>query len=367
MADDLDLDELHQAVNDLMSSPRKAKKSAPARQSVPLQAAPAPVLQTEPAPQTEPTPPNDTAEKIEVKRPLPSLAPRRSRGRTMDIVGPKRAPLPAPSTRPKRQASSLQPTGAPVEPELPQPTVPIKPVEAPTLDEPADDVLAALNLQQENPQQELTAPEQKSDWPDPLDMHGFKDEVETAWADEPKEQIDGPDLPTKPASPIKPDPDDAKPQLASLSEEPNSPFVTTKVEKRPLGAYADAPVAPQIEPTEPIAEPPIKEPELPQTSDETVALEIPKNQDDELNTQDLRQMSIPKQYESSEKSPSKDNRPVFDTNEYHPPIDAHAAHRGSTSWGWVLILVFAIVLVAALGFAYYLMNGSLDLNTILQG
>lgn len=365
-ANDLDLDELHEAVNALMVDAGKGKTK---KKSTPVSTTPSEepkaVLPKE-TPATRPTQP----QKIEVRRPLPSIASS-ARGRTMDVVGPKPVPkVVPPSAQAKRQAPTLQPTSPMVVPESPKPVVVAPQTVDQQVKEPADDILASINMKQE--QRAPTLTHQKSEWPDPLDVHGFKDDPE----EEVKAAAD-PELVGKPASPIKPDPDDSRPQEDDIEppEESNSPFVTTKVEKRPLGAYADAvpPPAPTPEAQKPEPEPAFVATQQPKEfSPEVVAVESAEPefhkevQNAETDMHELRQMSIPQQYQQAEKSSNKDTRSVFDTKDYHPPIDAaHAAHRTGSSLGWIMILVFTIILVVALVFAYYMITGSLDVTQLL--
>ncbi|HEU5187977.1 MAG TPA: hypothetical protein VFT87_05770 [Candidatus Saccharimonadales bacterium] len=349
-ANDLDLDELHEAVNALMDQAGKGKtKKAPVL----------PFVEKQQAALAEPPKKAVSAnagEKIAVKRPLPTLVTNRSRGRTMDAMNPKPTPkIAPPSVQAKRQAPTLQPTGAPIVPDPPKAAASPPPAPQSSFAEPGDDVLASIDMKQELPQPTLT--HQKSEWPDPLEVHGFKDQ-------EPSQE--DPELVGNPVSPIKPDPDDERPERPA-AEEANTPFVTTKVEKRPLGAFAATP--PPVEKPEPAT---VETSQPKEFSPEVIAVEsaepaLHQQPEKEADMDDLRQMAIPQQYQQAPKTSGKDSRPVFDTKEYHPPIvAAHTAHRTGSSLGWVLILLFAVILVGALIAAYYMMTGSLDLTQLLN-
>lgn len=352
---DLDLDELHEAVNALMDQKAKVKKAPNSdERSAAVSEQPA-KTQELPAQKAE----EPAGETIAVKRPLPALATSRTRGRTMDVMSPKPAPKAPPSVQAKRQAPAIQPTGAPIVPEPPKAALPPTPPEHQTT-EPGDDVLASIDMKHELP----TLTHQKSEWPDPLEVHGFKDDAKTEEDD---------DFTGKPVTPIKPDPDDERPERHT-AEEPNTPFVTTKVEKRPLGAFADTPQpAPPAEKPEELEPATVDTQQPKEFSPEVVAVESAEpgrynnGEEKEADMDDLRQMAIPQQYHQAPKTPAKDSRPVFDTNEYHPPINAaHAAHRTSSSLGWVLVLIFVIALVIALVGAYYTMTGNLDLMQLFS-
>lgn len=371
MADkDLDLDELHQAVNQLMQKP--AKKSAAKKPST-----------DEPKPVTKAVAIEDS-HKIEVRRPLPNIAVSRPRGRTMDVIGPKAAPkADPPSAAVKRQAAVVMPT-RPVEP---------APIERPKADAPKDrsaigmDQTAAQSLavnynQPSDPDEDGPAEDilasldmQTSPTPPTTMTHQKAPVVE---AKEPE-----PPTPPEPGHAVEPaEPsidehltDDKKAEQADDTEKPagdsDTPFVNTKVEKRPLGAYApDKPTEDEdlnLNATGQGTKELSPEVVAVESSDQEFRADAPKFPDED-DLSDLRQMSIPKQYQESEKPPSTGERPVFDTKDYHPPIQQGkaAAHHGSHGFGWIIILVFAILLIGALGFAYFLMTGGLDLSILFS-
>lgn len=320
MNKELDFDELHQAVNALMDPPGKSKK-APAESRTQASVASEPPHTTAP-PKTA----SEDTIAVTVKKPLPKIATSRgSHGRAMDVVGPK-APskLTPPSSQTKRLAPTLQPTKATIEAEEPTPQV--------LPHQPAPQVSEAPAL---------------GEWPDPLDVHGFSLQ------------------------------DDKTPD----AQETSTPFVTKKVEKRPLGAYAETTKADSVtsEDTMPSNED-VPEPNKPtlttvqqpkELSPEVMAVESaeaefhpePAQQEPEApSADDLRQMAIPQQYKTNDKEVSSQERPVFDTKEYHPAIEAHSTRR---SKGWLALVIFALVLIATLAGAYYIMTGGFDFSMLL--
>jgi cobalamin biosynthesis Mg chelatase CobN len=200
-----------------------------------------------------------------------------------------------------------------------------------------------------------------NNWPDPLDFHDFadnKDKEDT----EPKEAA--PTMEQKQPS------SDALLDEAAVS----TPFVKTKVEKRPLGAYADAtPPAPE-EPKEENGD----KPEIVSVTDqapskgEMAAASIQSNQhmdkpdDSETDMNQLRSMSIPQQYHAAEQKQSGEVHNLFDTKEYHaaPQQIVHPAKKGGSAWFVIMVIVLIVLLVAAVTVGYFMMTGTLDLSKI---
>ncbi|MGH7196722.1 MAG: hypothetical protein ACREGJ_03070 [Candidatus Saccharimonadales bacterium] len=422
MKNEFDLDQLHREVNALMDEEvkRKTKKSPKPASS---KSDPAPASAA--ASQTPQKPPkeDDGAVKVTVKRPLPKLASHRGpRGAAMDIVQPKPASgVTPPSAKPKRTAPALQPTKA-VTPEPPAPvaSTPAEPTPAPTPQKPAanqdvsDDVLASINMQEDVAKHDEPPKRAHETWPDPLEVHGFKDEDEPAQppatmkhelkvqpptlstqAEEEPKDAEVPAEAEK-ASEAKPE---ETPEPTPEAPPATTPFVKTKVEKRPLGAYTET--APPS--AEPVAEEEDVQPEAPKKEDlptpgplpaeqkelspEVVAVESnepefrpnvpsvpeveepepakPAEAESETNLQALSKMAIPPQYKASDKAPSKEERPVFDTKQYHPPIDpAHTAHRTGSKWGWILIAFLILLLLVAFGVAVWIITGGTDVTRL---
>lgn len=423
---DLDFDELHEAVNKLMDQaqkpkarrePSKSVAKAVSRPSVKVAERSADKTASKPEPAKEDS---GSVVNVTVRKPAAKIAPKK-RGMAMDVVqAAKPSAVAPPSVRAARTAPTLQPTGpVKVEPPSPRAASPA-PVPAPAKtgesNDVSEDTLASLNLQTDGAARPKTIVEEhKPDFPDPLEVHGFTGDKELAQpAAEPK---------TPPvsalshsAAPVMPAPaaDESDPLLADdepaknhweMPDEENTspdmpvnktgapetapvapaepaatPFVNAKVEKRPLGAYAGAPAAPAPEDsrgpedknkTEPAG---ITTPAAPEElNPEVVAVESADTDysqqspggDAPLDT--LRQMSIPPQYHPGDKQPSKHDRPIFDTKDYHPPIHpvATAKHHTGSKAGAILTLILIILLVAAGVAAYFVATGSIDITRLL--
>jgi hypothetical protein len=378
--EDLDLDELDQAVNKMMDNPR-GKKSAkkhdapltvPARNAL---SAPEPMSST--ATTAEPSEePASRVASVPVSRPMPKVPPRtRMHPGAMDIIQPS-TPKPAPSSGPGRTGIALQPTKPVVTPE-PVALAHTAPVSSPPADEDvSEDVLASLSLTDESgtpssitKPQVTTETQQKNDWPDPLDFHDLV---------APKKEAD------QSANSMQNEPQETPPSLESdallrgddQQSAPASatPFVTTKVEKRPLGAYADAKPEPTPEPVAPVA--PTAEQEKPAfVPDETTTKQdmaetamhgghhlFKPGQEPEHDMDDLRNMAIPPQYHTAHAEPTDAIHSVFDTKEYHAaPQPVHTA-RHSGGPGLVIAVVVLIVLIIAAAAVGYLMMTGTDLT-----
>lgn len=332
MANDLDLDELHDAVNALMEQ-SKSKKTAPSTENTPV-----PVT-TEPAQAVEVNKQKVVAQtadsnKIEVRRPLPNLAVGRPRGRAMDVIGPKQSPpVMPPSSRGGREAPTIQPSQE------------VK-AEAPKA-EPAEP-----SPVHETPELKPEAP--KHEWPDPLELQSTDVNSQVSATANEKSQADQQSYGT-------------------------SPFLNTKVEKRPLGAYAVEKSEPEVEQnnqTAPdLAEMPdqaLSTPQQPsELSPEVVAVESAETEhlaapESNNEIQDARQSAIHQQYQTKPKDVDVGSHPVFDTKDYHPPIESHTHPKNGSALGWVMVIVFALVLIGALLFAFYMMTGGLDFSVLFS-
>jgi len=398
---DLDFDELHKAVNALMDKAQKggkSKASKPATQPTVVDTD-VPVVLDKPKdePKVERELPEDNNVKVTVKRPLPNVTLHGgSHGRAMDVISPRssRPEIAPPSVSAKREAPTLQPTTRDIKPE-PAAPVAAEQRDALSLKQPGspdlNEALASLDMEDAPTLKTDNAPtmtHQKNEWPDPLDMH------DDAAKPEPAEESVAPE-PTQTAEPAK----DESPTMQKDEAEPDvpetsSPFLTTKVEKRPLGAYSDAPAEQDISRVDPqteSAEPNVGNPVPPQSdkdapnplsqqaqpeelSPEVVAVESSEpefspegiSEDDVTQSADLRSMSIPSQYrDDPDKADEDKQRPVFDTKEYHPAIEAHVgSHKHSAAGSWVMAIILLIVLIALLGAAYYFITGGLDFSSL---
>lgn len=397
---ELDLDQLDKAVSALMDQATKGKSSKTSNQPKPASSKPADSTQTAVVPADEPpvTPADDDDVKINVtiKRPTPQISRSRGgHGRAMDVISPAPKVEPKPMAHPvKREAPTLQPTG-PITVEPPKPMVKEPtPLSAPAsdTDEPSDDLLASIDMQDDKSKPvEHTLTHHKTDMPDPLDVHGFKDEQP---ADKPYES--DAELPESTNATEKADDtssesvvpetspvEQEKPAEQQPEPETGTPFVKSDVEKRPLGAYASEPATEEktepATPTDKVADQPAAKQDVPtpsilppqtpkELSPEVVAVESsePEHIPTEPETTDIQQlgqMSIPQQYQAEDKTASTASRPVFDTKDYHPPIEAHArSHRGIGSA--VMLILFILILGSILAVAYFVITGSVDLGLL---
>ncbi|MFY9227993.1 MAG: hypothetical protein WAO28_01545 [Candidatus Microsaccharimonas sp.] len=246
-------------------------------------------------------------------------AARRSSGRFMDVVHPSSDMRPA--ERPERSA--------------PRPPEPV----------------------QQQPERSAPA---TTDWPDPLDFHGFKDEPE--------------------AEAPKPEPEPVSNNDDASSTPLESPFLTdAKVEKRPLGAFSandtpslsdqiDAENAAEIAPIEaedvPLLEAPDEElltaetetkdeppvvPEVPveekKPEVEELTEEVSKDEPTPVTAieEPTGPQSITQQYKEQPSS-NQTSGAIYDTEAYHQPL-VHTAKKKSGAL--VVIWILALILVGA--------------------
>jgi hypothetical protein len=419
---EMDLEELDQEVSKLMDQASKAKAK-------PASAPPAATTTAKPVVADDK---DDTS--VPVRRASLQITPRK-KGIAMDIVQPKVATPPPPSNRPARVAPTLQPTKPvvldepakeekPADTPEPQAAAPDQPEkqEKPEL-EVNDSTLAAIDMQSDGSAHPTPAGQDdsvhKSVWPDPLEVHGFKDEdgkkPEPKATPEANAEDDAPapapqptmqhtmvvtppsDQPAEPEAKPEAEPEPEAPEEAAEKDKSQtSPFLETKVEKRPLGAYADKPAetakkddTPKIDdpkqdghaaPEEATSNRPEPASIAVQTpkelSAEVVAVEsaepeftpgAPKAEEpEEQNDMDsLRQMAIPQQYHEAEKEPSKEDRPLFDTKEYHPPLQPAATPRHSSKAGTIITFILIFLMMAAAAFAYFVVTGAIDISGLL--
>lgn len=387
--EDLDLDELDQAVNKMMTKPQaKRGHKKPANPTVPTAPGAEPqgfaVAAAEPKPAepvapSAPAPRDASSTSVPVSRPMPKVPPRRRmHPGAMDIIQPNTPKMGVPSSTPTRTGRDITPV-QPVQPEPSRPavtSVPTPPRQSVGRNpedeaaEVADEVLAALTLQDQPahmPSKPADTPAPKpapvhkadSSWPDPLDFHDLSD------AKEKEEPDDTPPETAPTMEPKRADPDDLMDAAAT-----STPFVKTKVEKRPLGAYANTP-APTPLPEKPEPEEVSLTDEAP-SKGEMAAAAIKSNQhldsqeDTEPDMNKLRNMSIPQQYHTAEQKPNEEVHNLFDTKEYHaaPQQIAHPAKKGGSAWFVIMVVVLLVLLVAAVVIGYLMMSGTLDITKI---
>ncbi len=413
---EMDLEELDQEVSKLMDQASKAK-AKPASEP--------------PAVASTPKVADDSAgTPVTVRRASLQITPRKQ-GIAMDIVQPQVATPPPPSSRPARVAPTLQPTKS-VAPDEPGEVEPAEKVEKEEpkaqKDDVSDSTLAAIDLKTDGKTQPSpTEPDEtihKSVWPDPLELHGFKEddgkkqEKEPATAEEDKED-DKPAPEPQPTmqhttviTPPTADEDEANEEQdekrpEEVTEEPevkdtadadeevskksDSPFVDTKVEKRPLGAYTDTkPVdSPKIDDPTRDGHAMSEEPAATHGEPASIAIQTPKElsaevvavesaepeftpgapktaeADEPSDMDSLRQMTIPQQYHETEKEPSHEDRPVFDTKEYHPPLQPAPAAPHPGRAGTIITIILILLMISAATLAYFVVTGTIDISRLL--
>ncbi len=423
---EMDLDELDQAVNKLMVQATKGKAAKKADDTKPADTSTPVAVKTDDKSDKPADKPADNSGPVVVRR-ATQIMPRKN-GIAMDIVQPKPAAVTPPSAKAARIAPTLQPTKL-VEPEEPKeepkkaddkpadtPAPAPREASAPPKEdnkEVSDDTLASLDMQVDGkPKADLlNDPDHeahKSVWPDPLDVHGFKADddaksvngMSTAEpkVEEGKTMEHGGKVIAPPTDTAKDEAqedgskaeDADKPAEEKPDETPSTPFVDAKVEKRPLGAYADTaseakPEEKPAETTEPKADDSPKDDsktdpasiavQTPkELSPEVVAVEsaepefvpgAPKIEGDETDMNNLRQMSIPQQYEGKDKKPSDKDRPIFDTKDYHPALKPNATAHKSSKAGTVVTIILILLMVGAAAVAYFTITGTLDITKLL--
>lgn len=297
--------------------------------------------------------------------PPPKLASVSSSGRLIDMVRPSPLVSPEASTS---ESSSVAAGSKQVQPinehVVPDPITPLDESNEAIPETPPEIVKPELE-----PDTNDTA---DHTWPDPLALHGFVDDGEP---------VEGADLNNGPkplADSVTPEPTAA---VVPASEVPAaSPFLAdTKVEKRPLGAYAEAAApnppenkadnktgdkledkpaaAPVVDEGLPAdtASVAIEQPLPPELENDIVAVEANDNNLEKndtlpsLQAPSLATMSIPQQYKDGEAKDTHDDNQLFDTKEYHAPIPV-AEHKGS---GKTTLILLAILLLTVAGGAIY--------------
>lgn len=321
--DDINFDELDKAVN-------SALKQAPQSES--------------PAAPSNPTPPSEEGPVAE--KPVERSIPKR-RGQFMDMVHPSSDMMKTMPTKTSRQGATIQPLDPsiveaktegveeeekPVQ--APEPTPPEAPVEA-----------ASVNV-------ESTAVH--SEWPDPLDVMEQAEEANQEHVDEAPAQEQGDTVSEPTPEPV------------------TSPFISgPELEKRPLGAFA-GPASTEGQPSEKpgdTGEPAQSQessdtnelpavPAVPQElAPEVVSVESDSsvqtpNQESESEGHEEKgpaegpamTASIAQQYKNTDEPSDDHDHPVFDTKEYHQPLQP-PVKRGHTG----LVVVLIVLLLGALG------------------
>jgi hypothetical protein len=168
-----------------------------------------------------------------------------------------------------------------------------------------------------------------SDWPDPLDFHGFTPEDNT-------------ETPT-PAPSGEEELQSPKPL--------DSPFLSdAKVEKRPLGAFSEEKPAMAVEPKKeetPLIEAPDEpllraetEEEMPEKEPEPTPASELEQPNDEL----VAPVSITQQYKEQPSTTDQPSGAIFDTEAYHQPL-AHPEKKRSGAM--IIVWIVALILLGA--------------------
>lgn len=138
----------------------------------------------------------------------------------------------------------------------------------------------------------------------------------------------------------------AKPPAPEPTPPVNStPFVNAdKVEKRPLGAYSE--YTPEVSKTEPQSVPPELSPDI-------LAVEagefLPERPEPKPEPK-----SMPAQYKKVDKAVDNTPRPVYDAQDYHPPLlEPKVERKKMATWLKVLIVIIILVLLGTGGYLAY--------------
>ncbi len=382
---EFDFDELDKAVNDLMSGVDTSKRntslddpedkvvaldaSSPAPVVAPAVAPTAPAVSPESNAPTQPSAPDPT--------PTPSLATKR-RGQFMDVMHPssdmKSSPKPV-----SRHAQTIQPTTD----TLPEPPEPAPKDVSQTSETMSFDMESTATADLSDTMDTATVdsqPEETGDttamsqWPDPIDM-AEQQSVESAPQDpvvEPETDVPADILDEPKETSTSPE------SVAPLT----SPFLPdAKVEKRPLGEPLTGP-APELQSPEETIQPESVETNSNDAETATPVVTLP----DELKSDvvalesstttvtDAPESATPSVAESEAAPPNdlavpvggsilqqyaeqpstgdQTNGAIFDTSEYHQPVeDMHPAKKSSPLK--LIVWIIVLLVVGAVGGAAY--------------
>jgi len=284
------------------------------------------------------------------------LAARRSSGRFMDVVHP---------------SSDMRSSFVPPRPSTRE-GLTIQPDTSSTVEEPVMSIPTPVSSTSE----ELTTSEPvKTEWPDPIDFNKAYDQPVAE--ESAKTEVD--EIPSMPVSDAPaPVSDDVMPPL-------ESPFIPdAKVEKRPLGAFTDEPVAPAVDTAsteKPASEPDIDlstntedtpknetpmpaelqndllsiesnedtaevpTPEQPTTIEPTPTLALPAQSAQSSATEATAPVAITQQYVEQPSTGDKPAGSIFDVDNYHKPI----AHPKKKKSGWLMIVWIVLLIIFGIG------------------
>ncbi len=361
---DIDFDELDKAVNSVMSKVDTTKRdesvddpedkvitldtdadlASPASDANAATSKPAaPVVQSaDPIP--APTKPAETAAPVAAAS-TPALAVKR-RGQFMDVIHPssdmKAVPKPM-----KREGIALVPTVADVLPEL-----------APADTEPATSTLAAAADQpvaSEVPEVQLAADEENlsmSIEPTPLvspflpDAKPEKRPLGGGSSDASEVSVvaspDDVDVATEPASDERAEQSDVPAETSVLPEELQTDVLALET------ADTTVTVEPTMEPQTDVATEAIAVEDTPEPPEEPAAEPaVPAGG------------SIAQQYTESPSSGDQTNGSIYDTSNYHQPIEAAPAAKKSSPLKWIILAIVLLVLGAGGGVGYFVLTHGL--------
>lgn len=321
---ELDLDELDKAVSAMMNQPSTPGAAPKPEPTAPAAAAtPAPAPTPEPAvmpsvvpeaPKSEPTPampekPATTVpdrEEIAVRRSTATIPTRqRLRGSAMDIVNTS-----APVTKPPVTAPRVAPTITPAADQTPAAETVAEPI-APSV----------------------------------------------------------PTLSTADQKTITPPPEPVEEETKQPVETPTSPFVDTKVEKRPLGAY-NAPAPEPAQPA-PAAEAPTTmkatAPDVKEFSSEVIAAESADADKFVTSNSGFKPFGQTTAPQPQPEKPAEPSANIYDTKNYHAAPQMIVGKKKTSFLTILLIIILVIILAAAGAVAYlYFTNNLSALNGILN-
>jgi hypothetical protein len=156
---------------------------------------------------------------------------------------------------------------------------------------------------------------------------------------------------------IEPDEDTVELPEPSVAPTSPTPFVNAdKVEKRPLGAYSEYSPNEAKAKVVPISTPEVEDSSVsPELSPDMLAVESGEPQPEKPEHAEPK--SIPPQYKKAEKTVDDTPRPVYDSQDYHPPLlEAKVERKKLALWIKIVIVVLVLALLGVGGyFAYQFM------------
>lgn len=368
---DIDFDELDRAVSSVLTSKDKktdtdvlpieapVSSSADKRSSEPVVSEAAPKVSDSTA-LSGATPSQSVS---------PSPAIRRS-GRFMDVVHPSSAMS---NTPPPKATPAVRRPIVPLSDDVkPEPKAEVAAVAETTASYPTLDTLP----EESTPRTEVSADEEtspdtpKESWPDPLDVTSDESKENTSTDEEPEKETDELD------ELVTDDPVEEDTEERLQPEFNQTPFLTdTKVDKRPLGAFAGGSNSDEIEP---LSSADSIDPEDVSASNPDVPTVLPHELDAEVMALDSNESepeveppsapeksssshisaptvtSIPQQYKADNGTADTSEHSVFDTSSYHQPLLPQKTYRHNRTWVWALLVIGLLAVGAGLGALWFM-------------